>query len=73
MATVYGENVKFKFADEKGIVSAEQLAEIEKRVNDEINWFNHSDDGHKEISIRIYRTPDANATVTITSFSEINL
>lgn len=71
-----GENKKFDVtftAYEKGIVSAEQLAEIEKMVNNEIDRFNYSDDDFKEISIKICRVPDGQVIIKTSSFLERDL
>ena len=58
---------------EKGTVSAEQLAEIEKMVNNEIDRFNYSDDDFKEISIKLCRIADGRVMVKTSSFSERDL
>ena len=58
---------------EKGTVSAEQLAEIEKMVNNEIDRFNYSDDDFKEISIKICRVADGQVMIKTSSYLERDL
>ena len=58
---------------EKGVVSAEQLAEIEKLVNNEIDRFNYSEEDYKEISIKMHRVGGGQVEVQTASYSETRL